>query len=135
MLTVSEVFPGSQAAFQSITAGAGSITVDVVDTGIGLQSLTLVSSTNANVSIPAFPQGTVNPVTTTFTRTNPSQPVDFTLRAGLRREAVLIRAQCGSAARAGFSLAAPDISFWLPTVGLNDLFSLALKAEEMGMKQ
>lgn len=118
-LTVSEVFPGSQAAFQAITAGPGSVTVDAVDFGIGLQALTLVSATNANVTIPAFSPGTTSPVTATFTRQNQSQPVDFTIRASSRQNAVMIRAQCGAAARAEV-LGLADIS-WL--TGWNRVFS------------
>ncbi len=93
-LTLTEVNPGSLAAFEAITAGSGTVTVDMVDTSIGLLGLTLVNASNANVSIPAFPLGTTAPVTTTFTRPNPALPLDFTIRAGSRVNAVLIRAQC-----------------------------------------
>ncbi len=60
-------------------SGAGSITVDHVNAGTGLQSLTVVGTpTNATVNIPAFTPGTFNPVIVSFTPTNPALPVDFT---------------------------------------------------------
>jgi hypothetical protein len=95
LLTVTEVSAGSAAAFQSITAGPGTVTVDMADGGMGLMSYTVVSASNANVNIPAFPMGTTAPVTATFTVPNAGQPVDFTLRAANRINAVLIRARCG----------------------------------------
>jgi hypothetical protein len=130
---VTDVFPGGGAAFQAITAGPGSVTVDVVNSHpAGLQSLTLVSSTNANVTIPAFPQGTTGPVTATFTRLNAGQPVDFTLRASARRDAVLIRAQCG-AARASSRTIVPNVSFWMPkqtASAVDGLLSLVFELNE-----
>ena len=105
-------------AFTSITPGPGTVTVDPTDVGLGLQGLTLVSATNANVTIPSFPFGTNLPVTATFTQPNPSQPVDFTLRASSRLHAVLIRAQCGAARpdEGPVSRAAgTGIPFWVPT--------------------
>ncbi len=125
-LTVTEVFPGSAAAFEAITAGSGSVTVDMVNVGLGLQSYTVVSSSNANVTIPAFPFGTTAPVTATFTRINGAQPVDFTLRASARSSAVLIRAQC-SAGSVAASKNMPDVSIWMPTQtasGIDGLLSL-----------
>ena len=114
-ITVTEVLTGSSQAFQAITSGPASVTVDMADTGIGLQSLSVVTATNANVSIPAYSFGTTAPVTATFTRPDPGQPVDFTLRAGSRMSVVLIRAQCSAAARGDrSSLKMPDVSFWLP---------------------
>jgi hypothetical protein len=128
------VFPGSGAAFQAITAGSGSVTVDVVDSHLaGLQSLTLVSATNANVTIPAFPMGTTNPVTSTFTVPNSGQPVDFTIRASARRDTVTIRAQCGTAARASSEhspITVPDVSFWMQkqtAPSVDGLLSLVLR--------
>ena len=116
VLTVTETRPGGLGQFDAITAGAGSVTVDPVNFGTGLQGYTLDSAVNATVTIPAFTPGTFSPVTATFTRPNAGQPVDFTLRATSRFSGVLIRAQC-SAAVAGpaFSLKAPDLSFWLPS--------------------
>jgi hypothetical protein len=115
VLTVTETRPGGLGQFDAITAGAGSVTVDPVNFGNGLQGYTLDSATNAVVSIPAFTPGTFNPVTATFTRPNAGQPVDFTLRATSRFSGVLIRAQCGApSAEPSFSMNAPDLSFWLP---------------------
>jgi hypothetical protein len=116
VLTITEVFPGSQAAFTSITAGAGSVTVDPSDSSFGLQGFTLVSATNANVFIPSFPFGTTAPVTATFTRPNPSQPVDFTLRASMRSQAVMIRAQCSAPAMADEALGIyrSMSAYWMP---------------------
>jgi hypothetical protein len=134
-LTVTEVSPGSGAAFEAITAGPGSVTVDMVNGSAGLQGYTVVSASNANVTIPAFPFGTTAPVTATFTVPNPGQPVDFTLRAGARVNAVLIRAQCsaGAAERDADSVSQtiiPDVSFWLPTQtapGIDGLLSLVFQ--------
>ncbi len=118
-LTITEAFPGSGAAFEAITAAPGAVTVDAANNTAGLQGFTLVSATNAVVTIPTFPFGTTSPVTATFTRPNASQPVDFTLRASSRQNAVTIRATCGApgfAANARTSLV-PDVSFWMPASG------------------
>ena len=64
------------------------MTVDGINSGIGLQGLSVVSASNANVVVPSFPIGIVNPVTAGFTVPNPAQPVDFTLRATSRSRAV-----------------------------------------------
>ncbi len=77
-----------------MTSGPGSVTVDHVNRGTGLQSFTVVSATNAIVTIPPFTPGTFEPVTATFTVINPSLPVDFTLRAASTFHAIFIRAQC-----------------------------------------
>ncbi len=118
-LTITEPRPGGAAQFSSIAAGSGTVTVDTINTGFGLQSYSLVSATNAVVNIPLFPPGTFNPVTATFTIPDPAMPVDFTLRAssGL---SVLIRARCGGAsanAETFLGISAPDVSFWLPESG------------------
>jgi hypothetical protein len=114
--------------FDSITAGAGSVTVDI-GTGsfLGLQGLTVVSASNANVTIPAFPIGTFDPVTATFIRPNPSDPVDFTLRATSRINTVLIRAQCPGAARSEQTARTTGLPVWMPkqtTGSLDGLISL-----------
>jgi hypothetical protein len=76
-------------------SGSGSVTVDHVNAGTGLQSFTVVGTpTNAVMIIPAFTPGTFDPVTATFTRPNPSQPVDFTLRAASTYHAIFIRVRC-----------------------------------------
>ncbi len=57
--TVSEgdLFPGGIVSF-GVSSGPGSVTVDHVNAGTGLQSLTVVGvPVNAVVNIPAFPAG------------------------------------------------------------------------------
>jgi len=49
---------------------------------------------NAVVNIPPFVPGTFDPVTATFTVINPSQPVDFTLRAASTYHSIFIRVRC-----------------------------------------
>ena len=90
------LFPGGPASFQAITSGAGTVTVDQVNSGTGLRVFTVVSSSNVVITIPPFTPGTFNPVTATFTVINPNLPVDFTLRATNQFHGVLIRAQCGT---------------------------------------
>lgn len=95
-LVVSEgdLAPGGLASF-SVISGSGSVTVDHVNAGTGLQSLTVIGTPiNAVVTIPAFTPGTTAPVTTTFTRPNAGQPIDFTLRAASTFNAVFIRVRC-----------------------------------------
>ncbi|MDQ3181505.1 MAG: hypothetical protein M3Q33_13420 [Acidobacteriota bacterium] len=53
----------------------------------------MVSSSNATVNIAAFTPGTYNPVTATYSITDPNQPVDFTLRAASQYHSVFIRVQ------------------------------------------
>ncbi len=96
--TVSEgdLFPGGIVSF-GVTSGTSSVTIDHVNAGTGLQSLTVVGTpTNAVVNIPAFTPGTLNPVTVTFSVINPAQPVDFTLRAASTFHAANIRVRCGT---------------------------------------
>lgn len=97
-LTVAEgnLFPGGIAAF-AVSSGAGSVTVDHVNAGTGLQSLTVVGgSTNAIVFIPAFTPGTFDPVVVTFIVANPVVAARFTLRAGSTYHAVYIQVQCAA---------------------------------------
>jgi len=78
-----------------VTSGPNSVTVDHVNAGTGLQSLTVVGvPTNAVVNIPAFTPGTFDPVTVTFTVIDPTQPVAFTLRAASTYHSIFIRVQC-----------------------------------------
>ncbi len=94
-VTEGDLFPGGLVSF-AVTPGAGSVTVDHVNSGTGLQSLTVVGvPTNAIVTIPAFSPGTTAPVTVTFTVINPNLPVDFVLRAASTFNAVFIRVRCG----------------------------------------
>jgi len=132
-LTVTEVFPGSNGGFDAVTAGPGSVTVDASTAGVGLQALGVTNAVNANVTVPSFPPGTYSPVTVTFTRSNPSQPMDFTLRAYARRQAIDIRARCAPVAsgteRLPLNLSArTNIPFWMPTQNapvMDALLSLA----------
>src|SRR5687768_7237657 len=50
---------------------------------------------------------------------NPTQPTDFTLRAGSRTQVVMIRAQCGAAtASSAAGWRVPDLTFWIPANSL-----------------
>ena len=101
-VTEGNLFPGGIVSF-GITSGPGTVTVDHVNAGTGLQSLTVVNTTNAIVMIPAFTQGTTMPVVVTFIPINENLPVDFTLRAASTFHAANIRARCG-----GTSLTEPE---------------------------
>ena len=92
-VTEGDLFPGGIVSF-GVSSGAGSVTVDHVNAGTGLQSLTVVNSINAVVNIPAFTPGTQMPVVVTFTPINPGLAVDFTLRAASTFHAANIRARC-----------------------------------------
>ncbi len=96
LLTVSEedLFPGGIPSF-GVSSGPGSVTIDHVNAGTGLQSFTVVSATNAVVNIPAFMPGTYAPVTATFTTLNPGLVVDYTLRAASTFHAAFVRVRCG----------------------------------------
>ncbi len=94
--TVSEgdLAPGGIVSF-GVMSGAGSVTVDHVNAGTGLQSLTFVGMpTNAVVNIPVFADGTISPTIVTFSVIDPTQPVDFTLRAASTFHAANIRVRC-----------------------------------------
>jgi hypothetical protein len=96
MTTVTEgnLFPGGIASF-GVTSGVNSVTVDHVNAGTGLQSFTVVGvPTNATVNIPPHTPGTFNPVTATFTATDTTQPVGFTMRAASTYHAANIQVQC-----------------------------------------
>ena len=94
-VTEGDLSPGGIVSF-GVSSGPGSVTVDHVNAGTGLQSLTVVGTPiNAVVMIPAFTPGTQMPVVVTFIPINPSQPVDFTLRAASNFHAANIRARCG----------------------------------------
>ena len=92
-VTEGDLFPGGIVSF-GVTSGAGSVTVDHVNAGTGLRSLTVVIATNAVVVIPSFTPGTTMPVVVTFTPINPGLAVDFTLRAASTFHAANIRARC-----------------------------------------
>ena len=94
IVTEDPALPGGLTSF-GVASGPGSVTVDHINSGTGLQSLIVVAApNNAIVTIPAFTPGTVAPVTVTFTAVNPALPVDFTLRAANSTQAIFIRSQC-----------------------------------------
>ena len=92
-VTEGDLFPGGIASF-GVSSGLGSVTVDHVNGGTGMQSFTVVNATNATVNIPAFAPGTFNPAVVTFTTPNPGSAVDFTLRAASTFHAAFIRVRC-----------------------------------------
>ena len=93
-VTEDPALPGGLTSF-GVATGPGSIIVDHINSGTGLQSLTVFGApNNAIVTIPSFTPGTVAPVTVTFTAVNPALPVDFTLRAANSTQAIFIRSQC-----------------------------------------
>ena len=95
-VTEGDLAPGGIVSFGVMT-GPGTVTVDHVNAGTGLQSLTVVGTPmNAVVNIPPFTPGTQAPVTVTFTIIDPNQPVDFTLRAASTFHAAFIRVRCGT---------------------------------------
>ncbi len=95
-VTEGDLAPGGIVSF-GISSGAGSVTVDHVNAGTGLQSLTVVGTpVNAVVNIPPFTSGTFHPETITFSAINPNQPVEFTLRAASTFHAANIRVRCGT---------------------------------------
>ena len=95
-VTEGDLFPGGIVSF-GVSSGPGTVTVDHVNAGTGLQSLTVVGTpVNATVFIPAFTAGTTAPVNVGFLPTNPALPVDFTLRAASTFHAANIRVRCGT---------------------------------------
>jgi hypothetical protein len=87
-------FPGSLAEF-IVTSGPNSLSVDANNAGTGLQTLTVVSSINATVTIPAFTPGTTGVVTPTLTRPDPNSGAQVVLRAASTFHAVFITLRCG----------------------------------------
>ena len=92
-VTEGNLFPGGVVSF-GVSSSSGSVTVDHVNAGTGLQSFTVVNSSNVMITIPSFTPGTTMPVTATFTVINPNLPVDYTLRAASTFHAANIRARC-----------------------------------------
>jgi len=89
-----DLAPGGIASF-GVSSGLGSVTIDHIDAGTGLQSLTVVGMpTNAVMSIPAFAPDTYAPVVVNFTTPNPALPTDFTLRAASSFYSIFIRVRC-----------------------------------------
>ncbi len=103
-VTEGDLFPGGIVSL-GVTSGLGLVTVDHVNSGSGLQSLTLVGvPINATVNIPAFTLGTYNPVAVTFTTPNPNGAVDFMLRAASTFHAINIRVRCVAPTPTGCTL-------------------------------
>lgn len=95
-VTEGDLFPGGIVSF-GVMSGVGTVTVDHVNAGTGLQSLTVEgTSMNAVVNIPIFTPGTTAPVVVTFSVPDPTMPVDFTLRAASTFHAANIRVRCGT---------------------------------------
>jgi len=94
-VTEGDLFPGGLSSF-GVSSGTGTVTVDHVNGGSGLQSFTVVGTpiNGVVVTIPTFTTGTYAPVTATFTRPNPGLPLDFTLRAASTFHAINIRVRC-----------------------------------------
>jgi len=93
-VTEGDLFAGGIASF-GVVSGSGTVTIDHVNAGTGLQSLMVVGvPINATVNIPAFVPGSFNPVIVTFTTPNPALPTDFTLRAASTFHAIFIRVRC-----------------------------------------
>jgi hypothetical protein len=93
-VTEGDLFPGGIPSF-GVTSGFGTVTVDHVNAGTGTRSITVVGTpVNAVVNIPAFTPGTFDPVNVTFTRPNPTQQIDFTLRAASLFHSIFIRVRC-----------------------------------------
>jgi len=96
LVTEGNLAPGGVSTF-TVSSGPGSVTIDHVNFGTGLQSLTVVGTpVNARVTIPPFTLGTFSPVVVTFEAINPALPVDFTLRAASTFHAANIRATCAA---------------------------------------
>ena len=96
-VTEGDLFPGGVVSF-GVTSGPGSVTVDHVNAGTGLQSLTVIGTpVNAIVNIPPFTPGTTAPVVVTFTTPTKCLGVDFTLRVASTFHAAFIRVRCAPA--------------------------------------
>jgi phosphopantetheine adenylyltransferase len=119
-----DLAPGGISSF-GVSTGPGSVTVDHVNAGTGLQSLTVVGTPmNAVVNIPAFTPGTFDPVVVTFTIIDPDQPVGFMLRAASSFHAIFIRVRCGTPPRK------PELSV-LPSDNMFRLTNLTTTANEV----
>jgi len=79
----------------SVTSGAGSVTIDPLAGGLWLNPglVLLAGSVNATVNFTTDP-GTSNPITVTYSPTNPSLSADFTLEASIASHVINIRVQC-----------------------------------------
>ena len=94
-----DMFPGGPDSFEAITAGIGTITVDSINSGTGLQTFTMVNSSNVVLEMPEFTPGSYEPHTANFTVVSLAQPAEFTLRAANQYHGVLIKvliSPCGN---------------------------------------
>lgn len=91
-----DLFPDPDQLSFVVTSGEGTITVDPIDSGTGLQTFTVVNATNATVNIPEFTPGTYERITATYMVINPALPIDITLRATSQYHGVIIRLRCGN---------------------------------------
>jgi len=93
-VTEGDLLPGGIVAF-GVSSGPGSVTIDHINTGTGMQEITVVgASTNAVMSIPAFAPDTFAPVVVNFATPNPGLETDFTLRAASKFYSIFIRVRC-----------------------------------------
>lgn len=95
IVTEGDLAPGGAASF-NVSIVAGSVTVDHVDGGTGLQSLTQVGTSfnMAAVNIPSpLTLGTFSPVAVTYTVTNPAS-YGFNLRAASTFHSCFIHVGC-----------------------------------------
>ncbi len=88
-VTEGDLFPGGIPSF-GVSSGAGSVTVDSVNAGSGLQQLSVVGTPT-------------NAVVVTFTTPSPGLAVDFTLRAASTNHAIFVRVRCGGTTQNTFS--------------------------------
>ncbi len=95
-VTDGDLAPGGIASF-GVSSGPGSVIIDHINAGTGLQSLTMVGvPTNTVMSMPAFAPDTFAPVVVNFTTPNPALPTDFTLRAANTFYSIFIRVRCSA---------------------------------------
>jgi len=93
-ITEGDLHQGGIASF-GVSSGPGSVTIDHINAGTGMQSIAVVDKpTTAEMSIPAFAPGTFDPVVVNFTTPNPALPTDFTLRAASTFYSIFIRVRC-----------------------------------------
>lgn len=95
-MTVAEgdLFPGGPDSF-NFSSGPGTITIDPVDIGTGLQSITLINASgNSSVSLPEFTRGTYDPIVVNFNQIISGYAMDFTLRVASTYHAADISVRC-----------------------------------------
>ena len=93
-LITDDFSPGSAEHFavtppENVTT-SGTISIHTIDDPTGLQSLTVVSSSNAVVTIPAFKEGTLDPVVANFTKVHTGMPSCMILKATSHLHSVYI---------------------------------------------